>query len=73
MEDEAFAEHIIATADVQLCIPAFMSFQDAATLGMGVVTCGQGLFQHMGLTVSEDSHSKGETFSCMLGFQIQGA
>lgn len=48
-EDGAFAERIVAKADIQMRIPAGMSFEEAAALGVGVVTCGQGLFQQMGL------------------------
>jgi len=48
-EDGAFAERIAVKADVQMHIPEKMSFEDAATLGVAVITCGQGLFQQMGL------------------------
>lgn len=49
VEDGAFAERIAVKADIQMHIPDHMSFEEAATLGAGVVTCGQGLFQEMGL------------------------
>lgn len=48
-EDGAFAETIVARADVQIRVPDNMSFAEAATLGSGVWTAGQGLFQSMGL------------------------
>ena len=48
-EDGAYAEEIIARADIQMCIPDSMTFEQAAAYGVGVVTCGQGLFQMMGL------------------------
>ena len=48
-EDGAFAERIAVKADIALRIPKNMSYEDAATLGAGVATCGQGLFQYMGL------------------------
>jgi len=48
-EDGAFAEHIVARADVQWRIPESLSFEEAATLGVGVMTVGQGLFQAMKL------------------------
>ncbi|EOA88144.1 uncharacterized protein SETTUDRAFT_168565 [Exserohilum turcica Et28A] len=45
----AFAEHIKAKDGVNMKIPASMSFEDAATLGVGVTTVGQGLYQELGL------------------------
>ena len=48
-EDGAFAEQILVRADVGIRVPDHMSFEDAATLGVGVYTCGQGLVQTMGL------------------------
>ncbi len=59
-EDGAFAERIAAKADIQMRIPENMSFEDAATLGVGVVTCGQGLFQQMGLKLPSNPSTKGE-------------
>ncbi|KAI1622990.1 zinc-binding oxidoreductase alcohol dehydrogenase [Exophiala viscosa] len=50
-EDGAFAERIAAKADIQMRIPENMSFEEASTLGVGVITCGQGLFQQMGLNL----------------------
>ncbi|KIV77459.1 hypothetical protein PV11_09252 [Exophiala sideris] len=50
-EDGAFAERIAAKADMQMRIPDHMSFEEASTLGVGVMTCGQGLFQQMGLNL----------------------
>ncbi|OQU93794.1 Alcohol dehydrogenase GroES-like domain-containing protein [Cladophialophora immunda] len=57
-EDGAFAEYIVAKADVQLRIPTHMSFAEAATLGVGILTVGQGLYQAMGLELPVDD--KGE-------------
>ena len=51
LEDGAFAERIAVKADVQIRIPDQLSFSDAATLGAGIWTVGQGLFQQMGLTL----------------------
>lgn len=48
-EDGAFAEYIVAKADVQMKIPDYLSFEDAATLGVGIVTVTQGLYHRMGL------------------------
>lgn len=59
-EDGAFAERIAVKADIQFRIPGKMSFEDAATLGVGIVTCGQGLFQQMGLNLPDNPSTKGE-------------
>lgn len=60
LEDGAFAERVAAKADVQMRIPDNMSFEDAATLGVGVITCGQGLFQQMGLNLPTEPSTAGE-------------
>ena len=48
-ESGAFAEHITTKGDLQLKIPDHLSFEEAATLGVGVITVGQGLYQSLGL------------------------
>ncbi|KAJ3158189.1 hypothetical protein HDU86_003147 [Geranomyces michiganensis] len=48
-EDGAFAEYIVCKAGVALHVPDEMSDEEAATLGVGVTTCGQGLFQSLKL------------------------
>lgn len=48
-EDGAFAEQILVKADVGIRVPDTLSYEEAATLGVGVYTCGQGLCQQMGL------------------------
>ena len=48
-ETGAFAEYVIAKGDVQLKIPDQLSFEEAATLGVGITTVGQGLYQSLGL------------------------
>lgn len=50
-EDGAFAEYIVAKGDVQMKIPDNLSFQEAATLGVGIVTVGQGLYQSLELAL----------------------
>ncbi|KAJ6007414.1 Protein TOXD [Penicillium herquei] len=47
----AFAEYIIAKGDVQMPIPDNLSFQEAATLGVGIATVGQGLYQSLKLAL----------------------
>ncbi|KAJ5015037.1 Protein TOXD [Colletotrichum sp. SAR 10_99] len=46
-EDGTFAEYITVKADLQLRIPDSASFEEAATLGLGVMTAGQALFQSL--------------------------
>jgi NADPH:quinone reductase-like Zn-dependent oxidoreductase len=45
-DDGAFAEYIVAKGDIQIKIPDNLSFQEAATLGCGTGTVGQGLYEH---------------------------
>ncbi|PLB48803.1 GroES-like protein [Aspergillus steynii IBT 23096] len=47
--DGAFAEHIIARADLATVIPENLTFQQAATLGVSLVTIGQSLYQTLRL------------------------
>jgi len=44
-DDGVFAETAAVIGDLQMRIPAFMSFEEAAILGLGSITVGQGLFQ----------------------------
>ncbi|KAJ6009072.1 hypothetical protein N7499_000974 [Penicillium canescens] len=50
-EDGAFAEYIAVKGDLQWKIPEAMSFQEAATLGVGISTVGQGLYQSLKLAL----------------------
>jgi NADPH:quinone reductase-like Zn-dependent oxidoreductase len=50
-DDGSFAEYIVVKGDVQLRIPEHMSFQEAATLGAGIQTIGQALYQTLGLAL----------------------
>ncbi|KAE8350331.1 chaperonin 10-like protein [Aspergillus coremiiformis] len=50
-EDGAFAEYIVAKGDIQIRIPDNVSFQEAATLGVGITTVGQGLYQSLKLAL----------------------
>lgn len=59
-EDGAFAETIVVKADIQMRVPDYMSFEEASTLGVGVVTCGQGMFQEMGLNWPNQPSTKSE-------------
>ncbi|KAJ3065233.1 hypothetical protein HDU99_004238, partial [Rhizoclosmatium hyalinum] len=48
-EDGGFGEVITARGDIQSRIPDNLSFEEAAALGVGVFTVGQGLYQSLGL------------------------
>lgn len=48
-ENGAFAEYVVAKADLQLRVPERVSLEEAATLGVGVTTVGQALYQSLGL------------------------
>ncbi|KAJ5154320.1 uncharacterized protein N7500_009759 [Penicillium coprophilum] len=50
-EDGTFAEYVVVKGDVQWKIPENMSFQEAATLGVGISTVGQGLYQSLKLAL----------------------
>lgn len=50
-EDGTFAEYITVKGDVQFHIPENMGFQEAATLGIGVYTVAQGLYQSLELAL----------------------
>ncbi|CAG9947072.1 unnamed protein product [Clonostachys rosea f. rosea IK726] len=45
----AFGDYIEVKAALQIKIPDSLSFEQAATLGVGIVTCGQGLYQSLKL------------------------
>ncbi|PWY83577.1 zinc-binding oxidoreductase [Aspergillus heteromorphus CBS 117.55] len=50
-EDGTFAEYIVVKGDIQIRIPDNLSFQEAATLGVGISTVGQGLYQSLKLAL----------------------
>ncbi|RAL08964.1 zinc-binding alcohol dehydrogenase family protein [Aspergillus homomorphus CBS 101889] len=47
----AFAEYVAASADLVLKLPDTMSFEEGASLGLGLFTAGLGLFQHLQLAL----------------------
>ncbi|KAL2849962.1 chaperonin 10-like protein [Aspergillus pseudodeflectus] len=47
----AFAEYILVKGDLQYRIPEGMSFQEAATVGLGVSTSALGLYRSLGLAL----------------------
>jgi NADPH:quinone reductase-like Zn-dependent oxidoreductase len=48
-EDGAFGEFLVAKGAIIMRIPEDMSFEEAATLGVGTVTVGQGMYQTLAL------------------------
>jgi NADPH:quinone reductase-like Zn-dependent oxidoreductase len=48
-ENGAFAQHISVKGDIQIKITDNISFEDAATLGVGLTTVGQAMYQTLGL------------------------
>ncbi|KEF54421.1 uncharacterized protein A1O9_09588 [Exophiala aquamarina CBS 119918] len=54
-EDGTFAELITVKGDLQIHIPDTISFEEAATLGIGITTVGQALYQSLGLALPEES------------------
>lgn len=52
-DDGAFAEYVVAKGDLQIKIPDNMSFEEASTLGVGICTVGQGLYQSLGLPLPD--------------------
>ncbi|KAI1323174.1 putative zinc-binding oxidoreductase ToxD [Xylariaceae sp. FL0255] len=49
LEDGCFAEYAVAKGDLQMKIPDTLSDHEAATLGVGITTVGQALYQKLGL------------------------
>lgn len=50
-EDGAFAEYISVLGDVQIKIPEGLSWEEAATLGVGITTVGQSLYRSLKLAM----------------------
>jgi NADPH:quinone reductase-like Zn-dependent oxidoreductase len=66
-EDGAFAEHIVVKADVQWRLPDSMSFEEGSTLGVGILTVGQGLFQTLKLDLPTDGAQKKDEYVLIYG------
>ncbi|KAJ3076487.1 hypothetical protein HDU98_002931 [Podochytrium sp. JEL0797] len=56
-EDGAFGEIITAKGDIVSKIPDNLSFEEASSLGVGVFTVGQGLYQTLGLPMPSATDS----------------
>ncbi|KAI3397949.1 hypothetical protein diail_10025 [Diaporthe ilicicola] len=48
-ENGAFGDYALSKSHIQLKIPDSVSFEEAATLGVGITTVGQGLYQFLKL------------------------
>ncbi|KAJ5182535.1 Protein TOXD [Penicillium capsulatum] len=72
-EDGAFAEYIVAKGDIQMHIPDHLSFQEAATLGVGIVTVGQSLYQSLKLAWPTEPLKTPETILIYGGSSATGA
>lgn len=48
-EDGCFAEYCVVKDGVGMKVPASLTDEEASTLGVGVTTVGQGLYQSLGL------------------------
>ncbi|KAL3423716.1 TOXD protein [Phlyctema vagabunda] len=57
-EDGSFGEYITARGDIQIKVPDNLSFEEAATLGVGITTVGQGLYQSLQLPWPTEPASK---------------
>ncbi|KAJ5129043.1 hypothetical protein N7448_002755 [Penicillium atrosanguineum] len=57
----AFAEYVIAKGDLQIQIPDGMSFETAATFGVGLTTVGQNLYQSMEFPLPGEAEESDET------------
>jgi NADPH:quinone reductase-like Zn-dependent oxidoreductase len=66
-EDGAFAEYIVAKGDTLMKKPANLSFEKAATLSLGAITCGQGLFQKALKLQMPDDPVKSKTYVLIYG------
>ncbi|KAJ6102149.1 protein TOXD [Penicillium sp. IBT 16267x] len=55
LEDGAFAEYIVAKESLQIHIPKNLSFQQAATLGVGITTVGLSLYHRLKLNLPTES------------------
>lgn len=72
-EDGAFAEYIVAKGDLQMHIPDNLSFQEAATLGVGITTVGQSLYQSLKLAWPTEPLKTPETILIYGGSTATGA
>ncbi|RAK98093.1 zinc-binding alcohol dehydrogenase family protein [Aspergillus ibericus CBS 121593] len=72
-EDGTFAEYIVAKGDIQMHIPENLSFQEAATLGVGITTVGQALYQSLKLALPTEPATNGGEILIYGGSTATGA
>jgi len=53
--------------DVQIKIPENLSFEEAATLGVGITTVGQGLYQSLGLPMPGEAKADESKYILIYG------
>ncbi|OJJ70826.1 hypothetical protein ASPBRDRAFT_178553 [Aspergillus brasiliensis CBS 101740] len=68
----AFSEYVAASADLILKLPDTMSFEEGASLGLGLFTAGLGLFQHLQIPLSfpREPNPEGNTPSSKADFVL---
>lgn len=67
-DDGVFAEYAVVKGDVQMRMPNDLSFEKAATIGLGSVTVGQGLYQKaLGLRLPKDVPDKDGDYVLIYG------
>ncbi|KAI5364264.1 putative GroES-like superfamily, alcohol dehydrogenase-like, NAD(P)-binding domain superfamily [Septoria linicola] len=59
-EDGAFGEYAVAKGDLGMHVPNSLSDDDAATMGAGIITCGQALYQSLGLPLPNSNEKYGK-------------
>ncbi|KAL4993360.1 chaperonin 10-like protein [Aspergillus recurvatus] len=60
-EDGTFAEYLVAKGDIQMQIPENLSFEEASTLGVGIITVGQALYQSLGIALPTEPTKNPQT------------
>lgn len=56
-DDGSFGNYIPAKGNIQIAVPDNLSFEEAATLGVGITTVGQGLYQSLELPLPDQPSS----------------
>ncbi|GMF72736.1 unnamed protein product [Aspergillus oryzae] len=69
-DDGSFAEFIVVKGDVCMRMLDGMSFEEAAGIGVSAITCGQGLFQNLGLNLPLNPVQKKE-YILIYGGELQ--
>ncbi|TQS33783.1 hypothetical protein Golomagni_05861 [Golovinomyces magnicellulatus] len=66
-DNGAFANHIVVKGDVQMKIPANVTDEQAATLGISISTVGQGLYRTLGLPLPGTAKTGGDDYVLIYG------